>query len=152
MAQDPCAGARVVRSLIFNHNSETDAPDILGAAIMTTNKKQVAIVFPAEAEAAARTRVEQSRLAGIADALASVGLEVVSAPFTDDIVEETKQRLADVNGVLVWFNPIEGGRDRSVLNEMLRHVGKQGAFVSAHPDVIDKMGTKELLYRTRNLG
>jgi len=57
-----------------------------------------------------------------------------------------------VDGVLVWVNPIEGGQDRSVLDSMLRDVAAAGVFVSTHPDVILKLGTKEVLYRTRNLG
>lgn len=121
-------------------------------AAMTTNKRRVAIVFPADAQALARTRVEQSRLAGIAEALASAGVEVVSAPFADNIAGEIQARLAGVDGVLVWFNPIEAGRDRSILNEMLRSIAAKGVTVSAHPDVIDKMGTKEVLYRTRDMG
>src|SRR4051794_1156301 len=35
---------------------------------------------------------------------------------------------------------------------MLRDVASQGVWVSAHPDVILQMGTKEVLYRTRHLG
>jgi hypothetical protein len=58
----------------------------------------------------------------------------------------------EVDGVLVWVNPIEGGRDRTVLDAMLREVAASGVFVSAHPDVILKLGTKEVLYRTRDLG
>jgi hypothetical protein len=53
--------------------------------------------------------------------------------------------------VLVWHNPIEGGRDRSVLNAMLRQVAAKGVVVSAHPDLIDRMGTKEVLYTTREM-
>jgi hypothetical protein len=34
----------------------------------------------------------------------------------------------------------------------LREVAAQGVWVSAHPDVILKMGVKEVLYRTRDLG
>ena len=35
---------------------------------------------------------------------------------------------------------------------MLRDVADAGVFVSAHPDVILKIGTKEVIYRTRKLG
>ena len=35
---------------------------------------------------------------------------------------------------------------------MLRDVASRGAWVSAHPDVILKMGVKEVLYRTKHLG
>src|SRR5262249_45244329 len=54
--------------------------------------------------------------------------------------------------VLVWVDPISEGRDRRQLDALLREVSARGVQVSAHPDVISKMGTKEVLYRTRSLG
>jgi hypothetical protein len=35
---------------------------------------------------------------------------------------------------------------------MLRNVASRGVWVSAHPDVVLKMGVKEVLYRTKHLG
>jgi hypothetical protein len=52
---------------------------------------------------------------------------------------------------MVWVNPLDDGRDRSRLDPMLRDVARAGVWVSAHPDVILKMGTKEVLFRTRDL-
>jgi glutathione synthase/RimK-type ligase-like ATP-grasp enzyme len=49
------------------------------------------------------------------------------------------------------MNPIQDGRDRTILDRMLRDVSASGVFVSTHPDVILKMGTKEVLYHTRHL-
>jgi len=57
-----------------------------------------------------------------------------------------------VDGVLVWVNPLQDGRDRSVLDGILREVAATGVFVSGHPDVIAKLGTKEVLYTTRDIG
>jgi hypothetical protein len=57
-----------------------------------------------------------------------------------------------VDGVLVWVNPIQDGRNRAGLDTLLRDVAAQGVWVSAHPEVILKMGTKEVLYRTRSMG
>jgi hypothetical protein len=54
--------------------------------------------------------------------------------------------------VLVWVDPIHEGRTREVLDQMLRDVATRGPWVSAHPDVILKMGVKEVLYRTKHLG
>jgi hypothetical protein len=51
--------------------------------------------------------------------------------------------------VLVWVNPIHEGRNRTHLDALLREVAARGVWVSAHPDVILKMGTKEVLHRTR---
>jgi hypothetical protein len=38
------------------------------------------------------------------------------------------------------------------LDALLRDVAKQGVWVSTHPDVTLKMGVKEVLYRTKQLG
>src|SRR5581483_8240020 len=56
-----------------------------------------------------------------------------------------------VDGVLVWVNPIHEGRNRAGLDALLRGVAARGVWVSAHPDVILKMGTKEVLHRTRTM-
>ncbi|MBI2936443.1 MAG: Cj0069 family protein [Chloroflexi bacterium] len=72
--------------------------------------------------------------------------------YTDDIVDKMRQRLLGLDGVLVWVDPIMNGKDRSHLDAMLREVASAGVWVSAHPDIIPKMGTKDVLYRTRHLG
>src|SRR6516164_9756286 len=56
-----------------------------------------------------------------------------------------------LDGVLVWVNPIHEGRSRANLDALLREIAARGVWVSAHPDVILKMGTKEVLYRTRTM-
>ncbi|MHB8671255.1 MAG: hypothetical protein ACYDAD_12000 [Acidimicrobiales bacterium] len=48
--------------------------------------------------------------------------------------------------------PVSGDRDRSRLDPLLRDVAEAGVWVSAHPDVILAMGTKEVLFRTRAIG
>jgi hypothetical protein len=47
-------------------------------------------------------------------------------------------------------NPIEQGGDRKMLDALLSKLSSQGCFVSAHPDTILKMGTKEILYLTKD--
>jgi hypothetical protein len=118
---------------------------------MTKSKNRVAIVFPANEKELLATRIEDTRLVGVARALQSAGAEVISAPFRDEIADEIEMHLIDINLVLVWFNPFEAGRDRSRLNAMLRTLASKGVTVSAHPDVIDKMGTKDVLYYTRHM-
>ena len=56
---------------------------------------------------------------------------------------------AGVDGVLVWVDPIHQGKTRAALDPLLRDVAARGPWVSAHPDVILKMGVKEVLYRTQ---
>lgn len=54
--------------------------------------------------------------------------------------------------MLVWVNPIQDGHDRTALDSMLKKIAEAGIFVSTHPDIILKMGTKEVLYQTRHIG
>ena len=120
---------------------------------MTANPHcRVALLYPGDREARRAATPEKSRFVKVHEALTSLGARVEAAVYHDDFCEEVRRQLLEVDGVLVWVNPIEGGRDRSVLDAMLREVAASGVFVSAHPDVILELGTKEVLYRTRDLG
>jgi len=112
--------------------------------------KRVAILFRNETPES-ETEIDDTRFAAIAAALRKAGLQVESAPFADETADAVQSQLMHVDGVLVWVNPIDRGRNRSVLDAMLRNVARNGILVSAHPDVIDAMGTKEVLYRTRRM-
>jgi hypothetical protein len=81
-------------------------------------------------------------------------LNVIAEPviYSDEMVNEIRGRLIRFDGVLVWVDPITDGHDRSKLDPMLRDVAVHGVLVSAHPDVIQTMGTKEVLFRTRHFG
>ena len=69
--------------------------------------------------------------------------------YAEEAEDDVRQRLLHMDGVLVWVDPIVLGRERLSLDAMLRDVASRGVFVSAHPDVIQRMGTKEVLHRTR---
>ena len=112
---------------------------------------RMAILCPGNRETRRNTTAENSRFSDLFRAFAARRIHVEPAIYHDDFCEEVREQLMRVDGVLVWVNPIEGGRDRSVLDSMLRDVAGAGVFVSTHPDVILKLGTKEVLYRTRNL-
>lgn len=91
-------------------------------------------------------------LAPLFDAFSSRGVEVVPVPFTEDRAGAARDELRSVDGVLVWVNPVEDGVTRRHVDALLREVAASGTWVSAHPDVIAKMGTKEVLVETRHLG
>lgn len=120
---------------------------------MTGNSPcRLAILYPGDREARQIATPEKSRFLKVFDALAALGVHAEPAVYHDDFCDEVRQQLMKVDGVLAWVNPIEGGRDRSVLDALLREVAASGVFVSAHPDIILKLGTKEVLYRTRDIG
>lgn len=112
---------------------------------------RVALLYPGDREPRRNPRPEQGRFSALFSALATSGLEVEPAVAHDDFLDEVREQLLRVDAVLVWFNPLEGGRDRTYLDAMLREVAATGVLVSAHPDIILKLGTKDVLWRTREL-
>jgi hypothetical protein len=111
---------------------------------------RIAILWRGDASALGVTP-ETSRFKDVFAALAAVGVDAEPVVYEDDVLDAVRVRLAGLDGVLVWVNPIHEGRNRSKLDALLREVAARGVWVSAHPDVILKMGTKEVLYRTRTM-
>jgi hypothetical protein len=85
-------------------------------------------------------------------ALADLGAHAERAVYDEAFADEVRRQVMSVDCVLVWVNPLQDGRDRSVLDAILREAATAGVFVSGHPDVIAALGTKEVLYTTRDLG
>jgi hypothetical protein len=112
---------------------------------------RVAIMFAGDPSTRATLELEQTRFGDIAKALRGVGLDVEPAVYADDVVDELHEQLLRVDGVLVWVDPIRKDGNRAKVDPLLRDVASRGVFVSSHPDLILKMGTKEVLYRTRHM-
>src|SRR5215475_10409341 len=119
---------------------------------MSGRKYRVAVMFAGNPSIPATVRLEETRLGKIAKALRDVGLDVEAASYADEVADEVRKQLLGVDGVLVWVDPVRKDGNRANLDPILRDVASHGVFVSSHPDVILKMGTKEVLYRTRNMG
>jgi hypothetical protein len=112
---------------------------------------RIGILRRGEADTPPPTR-ENNRFQHVFDALEACRVTVESVVYSDDAVDRVSEQLMELDGVLVWVNPIANGQDRSQLDAILRDAASQGVWISAHPDIILKMGTKEVLYRTRHLG
>lgn len=89
--------------------------------------------------------VERCRLHGMFAAFSGFGVTAEAVIYSDDAADAVRDQVLGLDGVLVWVNPIEHGLDRSRLDPLLREVADAGVFVSAHPDVILKIGTKQVL-------
>jgi hypothetical protein len=113
---------------------------------------RIGLLWRGDREARADARSSATRLRPIFEALAAVGVDAEPVVFDDDLVAETRAQLLKLDGALVWVDPIMGDRDRTVLDVLLREVAEAGVWVSAHPHTIEKMGTKDVLVATRELG
>lgn len=112
---------------------------------------RVALLYPGDRAARDRADPVESRFAALFDAFAGAGVQAEPAIYHDDFADEVAAQLKRVAAVLVWHNPIEGGRRRDRLDALLREVAEAGVFVSAHPDTVLRLGTKDVLVETRDL-
>jgi hypothetical protein len=117
-----------------------------------THEVRVAIVYPGDDDVRKQATTDNNRFSALFEAVRDLGVKAEPAVYHPDFWETVYEQLLQVDAVLVWVNPIQDGHDRSVLDRMLRKVADTGIFVSAHPDIIMKMGTKEVLYQTRHMG
>ena len=117
-----------------------------------TSRPEVALVLRGDHATRDSISLKGTRLEAVADALSERGLEAVPVVYSEEISRDVRQRLNGVAAAQVWVDPVVGDRDRSDLDSVLRDVASAGVFVSAHPDTILRMGTKEILHVTRALG
>ncbi|HVQ19003.1 MAG TPA: hypothetical protein VMT27_08200, partial [Actinomycetes bacterium] len=108
---------------------------------------RVAVVFRDADPAAAPS----PRLDAVFTALTEEDLSVEAVPYVEGRAKQTAARLSVVDAALVWVDPLSEEGDRRELDRVLRKVAGAGVWVSAHPDVVDRLGTKEVLVATRDL-
>ena len=113
---------------------------------------KVAIVWRGDKATRDAATPENNRYHRVFAELRKLGIQAEPAVYAEEFEDEVRAQLTGVDGVLVWVNPLEGGRTREKFDQLLRDVAASGPWVSAHPDVILRMGVKEVLYRTKDLG
>jgi hypothetical protein len=112
----------------------------------------VALMWRGDPATPERPTKYAERLAPVFEAFRGAGLEPHPLAYFDENAEALVARLESFDAVLVWINPVSDGRDRSEVDRALREASRADVFVSTHPDVIDRMGTKDVLVATRELG
>ena len=106
------------------------------------------------------------RFAALADILNNDFKAVKAEPveYTDVAVEKVEKNLIEnFQYVICWVDPVcfnkngeeetralNADRSNVGLDQMLRRVAAKGVKVSTHPDIIERMGTKRVLYETRD--
>jgi len=118
----------------------------------TPQSKKVAIVWRGDARDRRELRLVDSRFAAVAHGLAQAGFAPEACVYHEAASAAVRAQLLGVGAALVFVNPLQAGLRRYELDTLLREVAAAGVGVSAHPDVIDKMGVKAVLWRTRALG
>ena len=112
----------------------------------------IALVWRGTREMREAAHAQKGRLGPLFDAMTEAGLAAEPAVYLDEMIDDVRKQLLRVDGVLVWVDPVAEGGDRSQLDPLLREVASHGVWVSTHPDVILKMGTKQVLVDTKSVG
>jgi putative chromate ion transporter len=78
--------------------------------------------------------------------------EVRTLSYHDSWRDALHREACLCDAVLAWINPTEPQLDRPALDAFLRELAGDGVLVSAHPDTILRIGTKDVLVTTQALG
>src|SRR5580704_6892404 len=113
---------------------------------------KIALLWRGDRQARREATAQNNRYNRIFEELAALDIEAEPAIYAEEMADEVRAQLLGCDGVLVWVDPLSDGKNRLKLDALLRDVASRGVWVSAHPDVILKMGVKEVLHRTRHLG
>lgn len=78
------------------------------------------------------------------------GFDVHSVCYHDSVADSLAKELLKFDAILVWVNPIEQQGDRKGLDALLKDLSDNSVFVSAHPETILEIGTKEILFKVKD--
>jgi hypothetical protein len=122
----------------------------------TPRRSRIAILWRGDAAARQEATPHNNRFVRVFEALEASGIEACPVVYDESFADAVRDQLLTMDGVLVWVDPIHQGKTRAALDPLLCEVAAKRpmkrTWVSAHPDVILKMGVKEVLYRTCHLG
>ena len=93
----------------------------------------------------------QEKYKGLAESFVDAGFEVQTVLYNDTRADELRESLLGMNALLVWVNPIEQGNNRKILDALLADLANSGVSISSLPETIQKIGTKRVLFDTRQL-
>lgn len=113
---------------------------------------RIGILWRGDRSSSPSTPDDRHGLGPLYDAFRERSLEPRPVVFEDSALAEVRDELLALDGVLVWVNPIQDGANRSNLDPLLSEAESHGVWISARPGVILKLGTKEVLFSTREVG
>ena len=83
---------------------------------------KIAILWRGDRAARAAATPDNNRYHRIFAELQAVGIDVEPAVYAEDMIDEVRAQLMNVDGALVWVNPLDDGRTREQLDALLREV------------------------------
>lgn len=113
---------------------------------------RVALLWHGDRTARDSATFEGHRLGPTAAAFQALGMDPLPCVYNDEFEDEVFTELLRVDAVQVWVNPItEDGSTRLKLDAMLAKLANHGVLVKTHPETIQKIGTKDVLFKSRSM-
>ena len=115
--------------------------------------KSIALILYGDGNST-RNAFTEDNFKGLAEALSEADFNVESVLYHHAKAKQLKNDLTRFDAVLSWVDPkerLERGIDNLNLDDILLSISQEGVYVSTHPDIILKIGTKKVLYSTRNM-
>lgn len=112
----------------------------------------VVILGEADGSVTAPAEWRGDRFTPLVAELSALGVEAKTIAYRDDWAEPVERALAAARVALVFVDPLQGGGDRTILDDLLRRVEAAGVHVSASPATILKLGTKDVLVEAQTIG
>jgi hypothetical protein len=107
------------------------------------------LLYGADAQSRDAFREDKYRL--LAEKMVERQWQVKTLTYHDSRREALHDEARACDAVLAWINPSEPQLDRPALDAFLRGLADDGVLVSAHPDTILRIGTKDVLVVTQPL-
>ena len=124
-----------------------------GPALATRDTARLALLWRGDREARREATPDNNRFSRVFEALAALGIHAEPAVYADDLVEEVREQLLTARRrARLGQSDFRRARPRRRSMRCCATSRRSGPWVSAHPDVILKMGVKEVLHRTKHLG
>ena len=115
------------------------------------NPFKIAIVWRGDAEARRHATPQNNRFHRVFEELAAIGIDAEPAVYAEDSWTKCASSSSPLMACSSGSIRSTGQNTNDARCDVARCCAR-GTWVSAHPDVILKMGVKEVLHRTRHLG
>src|ERR1700720_3918419 len=92
----------------------------------TREAGKLALLWPRDAPKWQAATPQNYGLHCVFDAMATLGIGAEPALYADEMADQVRQQLPRCDGVLVCVDPLSEGRDRVVLDALLRDVASNG--------------------------
>jgi hypothetical protein len=97
-----------------------------GLNMIASEAGKLALLWRGDWSARRQATAQNNRLNRVFEALAALGIRAEPAVYAENVTDEVRKQLLSCDGVLVWVDPLSEGKNRIMLDALLRDVASRG--------------------------